>query len=466
MDNMTSKQKILLVDDTPSNLLVLGEELKADYEVFIATSGESALKKIFENPPDLILLDIIMPGMDGYEVCRRLKESKSTHDIPVIFITAKNAEEDETKGLDIGAVDYITKPFSLPIVRARVKTHLERKRHEEELRLHGKIAEELSEGILFVRCRDGIIVFANSKLEKLFGYDPDELIGKHVSILNAPADKDPKETADEIMRNLNEKKIWRGEIKNIRKNGMPFWCQASVTMFELREHGAVWISVHTDITERKKAEDALRKSEKQLKDITSSLAEGIYISDNRGNILFLNPESERLLGWTMIELMNRHVHNVFHYKKTDGSPLPQEECNIDKVIRTGIPYVSRDEVFIRKDGMAFPVSVVSSPIMENGKVVAAVTAFRDITERKKIEAEREELIVDLRKALSEVKQLSGLLPICASCKNIRDDKGYWNQIETYISEHSEALFTHAICPECGKKLYPQYYDEIWGKEDK
>jgi methyl-accepting chemotaxis protein len=89
----------------------------------------------------------------------------------------------------------------------------------------------------------------------------------------------------------------------------------------------------------------------------------------------------------------------------------------------------------------------------------------EIAERKRMETERDKLIVELKEALAEVKQLSGLLPICASCKKIRDDKGYWNQIETYISEHSEAMFTHAICPDCGKKLYPEYYDVIWGKKD-
>ncbi|MBF0559677.1 MAG: CHASE domain-containing protein [Nitrospirae bacterium] len=89
----------------------------------------------------------------------------------------------------------------------------------------------------------------------------------------------------------------------------------------------------------------------------------------------------------------------------------------------------------------------------------------EIMERKQVETEREKLIVELQEALAKVKQLTGLLPICASCKNIRDDKGYWNQIEVYISEHSETEFSHGICPDCAKKLYGKYYDKVYGNQD-
>jgi len=100
----------------------------------------------------------------------------------------------------------------------------------------------------------------------------------------------------------------------------------------------------------------------------------------------------------------------------------------------------------------------------NGSLL--VKAIRYAIERKQLENEKENLISELQESLAKVKLLSGLLPICASCKKIRDDKGYWNQVETYLLEHSQAKFTHGICPECGKKLYPEYYDRIWGKDDK
>lgn len=134
MVNYSARSTVLVVDDQPANIRVLGEALKHNYQIKMATSGEKAIQiAASEEPPDLILLDIIMPGINGYEVCRQLKSNYRTERIPIIFITAKDQEEDETKGLDLGAVDYITKPFSLPIVKARVKTHLELKRHRDIL---------------------------------------------------------------------------------------------------------------------------------------------------------------------------------------------------------------------------------------------------------------------------------------------------------------------------------------------
>lgn len=132
--DQTRRQRILIVDDASENIRILAQALKGEYKTTFATDGNQALKMAMsEEPPDLILLDIIMPQMDGYEVCTRLKHDSKTRNIPVIFITAMDQEEDETKGLEIGAVDYITKPFSMAIVKARVKTHLELKRHRDML---------------------------------------------------------------------------------------------------------------------------------------------------------------------------------------------------------------------------------------------------------------------------------------------------------------------------------------------
>ncbi len=126
------RSTVLIVDDAPANLQVLGQALSADYELTMATSGSEALRIVSSDaPPDLILLDIIMPEMDGYEVCRALKSNEKTRDIPIIFVTVRSEEEDETKGLELGAIDYITKPFSLPIVKARVKNHIELKRNRD-----------------------------------------------------------------------------------------------------------------------------------------------------------------------------------------------------------------------------------------------------------------------------------------------------------------------------------------------
>ena len=133
---------VLVVDDTPENLALIGSLLKDEYRLKAANQGEKALAIAIDTPPDLILLDVMMPGMDGYEVCRRLKAEAATRDIPVIFLTAKTQVEDEKLGFDLGAVDYIAKPISPSIVRARVKAHLAQKKMAEFLRDQNAFLEQ------------------------------------------------------------------------------------------------------------------------------------------------------------------------------------------------------------------------------------------------------------------------------------------------------------------------------------
>ncbi len=127
------RQKVLIVDDTPTNIEILNELISEECEVLFALSGEDALEMAAMHEPDLILLDIMMPGMDGYEVCRRLKADPKLVAVPVIFITAMSMEEDEVRGLQMGAIDYITKPISPVITLARIRNHLELKRTRDLL---------------------------------------------------------------------------------------------------------------------------------------------------------------------------------------------------------------------------------------------------------------------------------------------------------------------------------------------
>jgi len=151
----SNKQKVLIVDDTPENILILMETLKNEYAIVAAKNGEKALQLANADPvPDIILLDIMMPGMDGYEVCERLKANDKTKDIPVIFITAKTEEEDEIKGFNLGAVDYITKPISPPKVQARVRIHLALKNARKMLEMQN---EELIEAAKLKEDVDGIM---------------------------------------------------------------------------------------------------------------------------------------------------------------------------------------------------------------------------------------------------------------------------------------------------------------------
>ena len=161
------RPRLLLVDDEPTNLQVLRHVLQADYRLLFATDGARALQVAREQLPQLILLDIMMPGMDGYAVCRALKADPATAGIPVIFITALNDSQDETAGFDVGGVDYLTKPVSPPVVRARVRTHLSLVRMDELRETRLQIVQRLGRAAEYKDNETGMHVIRMSHFAQL-----------------------------------------------------------------------------------------------------------------------------------------------------------------------------------------------------------------------------------------------------------------------------------------------------------
>lgn len=162
MNEAEPQHSVLIVDDMTSNIQVLANALQDDYRIKVATNGQKAIEIAnSDNPPDLVLLDIMMPDMDGYEVCRELKSNPKTSGIPVIFVTSLNEVDEEERGLNLGAVDYITKPFHLPIVKARVRNHL-------SLKLKTDLLEELShiDGLTHIANRRHFDEFLSKELRR------------------------------------------------------------------------------------------------------------------------------------------------------------------------------------------------------------------------------------------------------------------------------------------------------------
>jgi PAS domain S-box-containing protein len=177
----SGKKTVLVVDDVPDDIAILGEILKEDYNVKAVTSGEAALQLARgESPPDIILLDIMMPGMDGFEVCRRLKEDARGATIPVVFLTAKVATRDEKLGFELGAVDYVRKPIEPEIVLQRVKTHLEQK--DQAIRIsevkYRRLFETARDGIMIVDTRTEAVLDVNPALAEIMGTTQEAFLGR------------------------------------------------------------------------------------------------------------------------------------------------------------------------------------------------------------------------------------------------------------------------------------------------
>ncbi len=204
------------------------------------------------------------------------------------------------------------------------------------------------------------------------------------------------------------------------------------------------------------AEKELLESEEKFRNIVEISLAGIYIIQQNGTFLYVNKKFAEIFGYSVEECLNN-----MHFEQTvlpEDLDLVKEHINQRISGKTdSINYTFRG---IRKEGKIIDVEIFGSSIQVSGKPCVSGSIL-DITERKQAEKDRNKLIVDLRKSLSEVKILRGFLPICSHCKKIRDDKGYWNQIEAYIQKHSDTEFSHGICPECAKIYYPDFnpYDE-------
>ncbi|HKW30152.1 MAG TPA: PAS domain S-box protein [Verrucomicrobiae bacterium] len=181
--------------------------------------------------------------------------------------------------------------------------------------------------------------------------------------------------------------------------------------------------------------------------IVESTEDAIYGKALDGTIISWNKAAERIFGYTAEEIIGHSVSILYPIDRRD------ELIDIMERIKRGQRVGLFETVRLRKDGHFIPVSVTASPVQDtSGKIVGGSAISRDITLRKSDEAERFKLIEELTESLKQVRTLSGLLPICASCKRIRDDQGYWQQVETYIAQHTNADFTHGICPECLDKF--------------
>jgi PAS domain S-box-containing protein len=296
-----ASKRILVVDDNPDNVHLLANSLQSQYEVLCTTRAKEALEIAFsDDRPDLILLDVMMPDMDGFEVCSRLKADAETWSIPVIFITALGQEVDETRGLNLGAVDFITKPFSIPVAKARIEAHLRLKEEMDHRMTLAQKLEELNKNLeariqkkasaleqahedlksseskyrsiyenaiegIFQTTPEGRFLDASPSLASILGYEsPGELVA---TITDA---------AHQLYRRPQDQKtVWqalaqRGELSGFetqlkKKNGEVIWAMISAKAVRDKSDAPLYFQGFVvDITERKQAEEDIRRLNQEL----------------------------------------------------------------------------------------------------------------------------------------------------------------------------------------------------------
>jgi PAS domain S-box-containing protein len=200
--------------------------------------------------------------------------------------------------------------------------------------------------------------------------------------------------------------------------------------------------------QRKRAEDGLRESEALFRNLFEHhAAVKLIIDPDTGNIIDANVTAAEFYGWTRAQLRQMRIQDI--------NTLSPEEVKREMEKARAHERIHFEFRHRRADGSIRDVDVFSSKIEAKGKDLL-YSVIHDITDRKRAEEELKEERRRLQKALDDVRTLRGIVPICASCKKIRDDKGYWNQVEKYVTEHSEAQFSHGMCPECLKKFYPDF----------
>ncbi len=271
------------------------------------------------------------------------------------------------------------------------------KKAEEKSLVHSKIITNMLEGVYLIRASDGIIVYTNPTFEKMFGYGHGEMIGKHVSIVNAPTKKDPKKTAKEITAYINKHGVWKGEILNIKKDGTPFWCYASVSIIDHPEHGNVFVSVHTDITEQKKAEEALKMSESKYRLLLENLPQKIFLKDKNSVYISCNENYAKDLKIKPEEIAGK-TDFEFYPKK-----LAEKYRADDKRLMKADKTEDIEEEYIQNGKKVF-VHTVKTPIKdEKGNVIGILGIFWDISEQKRAEKEVKKAYEDLKKRTEELE---------------------------------------------------------------
>ncbi len=319
------------------------------------------------------------------------------------------------------------------------------RKSEEQYR---ELVEKANIGIL-VDDADGNIKFFNEQLCVMTGYAAGEMIKMNLKDIIYEKDL-PLVLEKHQNRILGNNPYERYEFRLITKEKKILFAEADVSVIMQQQIVIGTKAYIWDITKRKLTELALKESEERFRSIYNNATMGFYRLSNDGRLIMGNPKFFEMLKISEQELLNKKIEEVLE--------VDENRQNFLEILKREKKINGYESEWFRKDGALFFGRETAWTITnEKGNIQYIDVILEDVTLKKQVEEEREQLISLLQSAKSEIKVLSGLLPICASCKRIRDENGNWSNMEQYIDEHSEAEFSHGICPDCARKLYPSAY---------
>ncbi len=418
---------ILIVGDNKSGLKLLSDILKkAGYTVQPASDGDQALRSVQAKRPSLILLGTNMPNLDGYEVCRRLKDSKDTQDIPVIFISIKTSPMEKVKAFEVGGVDYISKPFEPEEILARVATHLalwkaqkeieeknlqlqqkivRHKRAEEALRQSEEKYRSLTNDVLdssnvgiFILDSKFRIAWMNRALERYFGLKRDEIVGmdkrKLIRERIAGIFQDPENFVEKVLATYDNNTYIEHFECHVLPDGdreerwLKHWSQPIRTGL----YAGGRVEHYTDITNLKLAEEKLKKSEARLRSVFQVSPLGIGLVQNR-QLVWHNETMSRMLGYSSEELHGKNARMLYQ--------SDEEYERVGEVTKTLGPEKRTTEVetrWVRKDGSVFDCHIWYTLMDTESEDKEILAIAEDLMERKKAEQEKKRLEAQLNQA--------------------------------------------------------------------
>lgn len=328
------------------------------------------------------------------------------------------------------------------------KTH-EREIMESQVRFRA-IFDDANDGILVANANSKKFVMANNVICGMLGYTREELFGLSVFEIHPKDEMAAVVAAFEKQAKEKIKIIENIPVK--RKDGSLFFADINSSPISIGGE-ILLVGIFRDVTQRRQMEEALKKSEERFREMADLLPGAVVEMDTQANFTYVNHHGLELFGYTQADLDTGFNGLEIIHPQDRERAAKRFQDRMNKTDSAPTEYR-----MITKEKESIWVFLNASTIYRSGKIAGLRAVLTDISSRKAVEDEREKLIGKLETALAEIKTLKGIVPICSHCKKIRDDKGYWNILESFIQEHSHAKFSHGLCPDCSDSMYGK---ELW-----